>query len=552
MPRRFTFLAVAAVLALASLSPPAPAVAPTAERLPYKSPLDLEVDATGQRACVVLHTAGAIAIVDLRAGTVLREIPVGKRPVALDSVKSGVGSIFCEGSDEWITFYPEHEAILGLARHARFGSFRQTDGNVILERSRDLPSWVPSWHAWYAQRRRDWRAWEGELSPFGLYGNWWGPRASVFQWPKHRIPATQVTQGWLFNRLLWVDASGDHKKPRVGVLDGPHQGYADPGAAVESRDWKHVFVCCAGADVVLVLDRKKLPEHGQPMGAEEAMRADLPASRHYLRAVLPTPANPRRLALSGDGKILVVSNYLADSLTVIDAERLEVVRHIPLGGAPPGAARRGEILFNSGKMTAEGQFTCASCHPNGGSDGLTWDLERDGIGNFKKTKSLLGVKDTAPYGWHGSSPTLADRVRGTLRTLHRHEPTDAEVSDLVAYLESLPPPRPLPVLKVDQPAVARGQALFQGKGQCATCHHRVAFDDGKSHDIGTRGPTDTQDRFDTPALRGVARSAPYLHDGRAATLEEVFTKHNSQQRHGAAHTLTREELADLIAYLKSL
>ena len=55
------------------------------------------------------------------------------------------------------------------------------------------------------------------------------------------------------------------------------------------------------------------------------------------------------------------------------------------------------MLFNSAKVTQFGQFTCASCHPNGGADGLNWDLPRDGIGNFKNTKSLLGIKDTAPY-----------------------------------------------------------------------------------------------------------------------------------------------------------
>src|SRR5262249_39099275 len=119
--------------------------------------------------------------------------------------------------------------------------------------------------------------------------------------------------------------------------------------------------------------------------------------------------------------------------------------------------------------------------------------------------------------------------------------------------ESLPPPEPRPVRDEDKPAVARGKGIFEGKGQCITCHHRgVMLDDSKSHDVGTRGPTDTQDRFDTPALCGVAGNAPYLHDGRAASLDEVFTKHNPKQRHGAAHTLSEEELNDLIAYLKSL
>src|SRR5439155_15336728 len=147
-----------------------------------------------------------------------------------------------------------------------------------------------------------------------------------------------------------------------------------------------------------------------------------------------------------------------------DTVALKVVRHINLGGPAPDAARRGEVLFNSAKPTFSQQFTCASCHPDGGSDGLNWDLPRDGVGNFLNTRSLLGVRDTAPYGWHGSSPTLADRVAGTLRTLQRHEPQGTEVDDLVAYLKALDPPRALPRLKADAAAVARGQALFEGKG----------------------------------------------------------------------------------------
>src|SRR5262249_24061805 len=163
-----------------------------------------------------------------------------------------------------------------------------------------------------------------------------------------------------------------------------------------------------------------------------------------------------------------------------------------------------------------------------------------------------GIKDTAPYGWEGTSPTLADRVRGTLRTLHRHEPTADEVSDLGAYLQSLPPPPPLPVQEADKPARTPGNAIFEGRGTCIESHHRGGLDDGKSHNLGTRGPGDRTDRFDTPSLRGVARTAPYLHDGRAGTLEEIFSKHNPKQLHGAAHALSPDEMKDLVAYLKSL
>jgi cytochrome c peroxidase len=239
-------------------------------------------------------------------------------------------------------------------------------------------------------------------------------------------------------------------------------------------------------------------------------------------------------------------------------------------GVPPNdAVRRGEILFNSAKITFQGQFSCASCHPNGGADGLNWDLPRDGIGNFKNTKSLLGVKDTPPYGWLGTSPTLADRVLGTLRTVHRYEPSEAEVSDLVAYLESLPaPPSPLPLspkgrggesaplappgrgVGGEGEAIARGKALFEGKARCAVCHSGPAGDDGKIHDVGT-GTFPGEDRFNTASLRGLSQTAPYLHDGRAATLEEIFTKHNPKQRHGDAHKLSSDEFRDLMAYLRA-
>jgi YVTN family beta-propeller protein len=413
----------------------------------------------------------------------------------------------------------------------------------------------------------------------------------VGQRPRNEVPATQVAQGWVFVNAV------RRSHPLYGSfslpLDEPQRGYADPADVVVTPDLRQAFVACAGADTVLALDTSRMldyflstrpgnppapstraggepPPHPRPLAPEAGARGgrtppaavyrggeryalgDLTAGRRYVVARLSTQANPRRLALSGDGKTLVVSNHLADSLTVIDTATRTVVRHIPLGGPAPTPARRGEVLFHSGRMTFQGQFTCASCHPGGGADGLNWDLTRDGVGNFKNTRSLLGVKDTAPYGWEGTSPTLADRVIGTLRTLHQHEPAGTEVADLVAYLRSLPPPRPLPVKGGERGALARGRALFRGKARCAACHHGAALDDARAHDVGTRGPGDTTARFDTPALRGVARTAPYLHDGRAATLEAVFTAHNPRRRHGAAHLLGAEELADLIAYLKSL
>jgi YVTN family beta-propeller protein len=530
MLRRF-LSCLGLLLFLGSPLLPTPAEPPAPEGRPrYKSPLGLAVDEKGERAYVALHTAGAVAVVDLTAGKVLHEIPVGERPGRV-AVDDGAVQVLRAADEEVVTVDPAKRTVVRRAP-------------------------VPP-----AGRERD-----ALLAPFGLAHEPYqdslrkqgasnvrgsaltdGTLLFAHQRPRSEVPATQVAQGWVFTNALGVRAPYTFVAKAV-PLDEPQRGYADPSDVAYGR---HVFVACAGADAVVVVDPAKLFGYlSERLG--RYVSDDLTAGRGYVVTRLPTQANPRRLALSGDGKTLVVSNHLADSLTVIDAESLKVLRHIPLGGPEPDAARRGEVLFNSARMTFHGQFTCASCHPDGGSDGLNWDLTRDGVGNFKNTKSLLGVRDSAPYGWHGTSPTLADRVAGTLRTLHRHEPAGTEVEDLVAYLSSLPPPRPLPVKDADRDAVARGREVFQGKGQCSNCHHRAALDDGKAHNVGTRGDTDTQDAFDTPALRGVARTAPYLHDGRAETLEEVFTKHNPKGWHGAAHTLSKEELGDLIAYLKSL
>jgi len=391
----------------------------------------------------------------------------------------------------------------------------------------------------------------------GLAGQY-GDVLLVHQGPRTGIPTTQVAQGWVFtNALSTLFVPDDAAYPMSPVrapqiLDDPYESSADP-SDVLSLNGDIAFVGSAGADRVLVIRRDKGPwQHSWYNNAPWSRKEDLAGTRFHVRARLATQANPRRLALSGDGSTLVVSNHLADSLTVIDARKLRVVRHIPLGGPPPDAARRGQILFNSARMTFQGQFSCASCHPDGGSDGLNWDLTRDGIGNFLNTRSLLGVKDTAPFGWYGTSPTLADRAAGTLRHLHRHEPLPGELADLTAYLQSLPPPRPLPQAQKDRPARERGRALFDGKAGCARCHHAPTFQDGLTHDVGTATEQDPARQLDTPSLRGVARTAPYLHDGRAATLEEIFTHHNAARRHGYAHRLSEGELRDLVAYLKSL
>lgn len=391
---------------------------------------------------------------------------------------------------------------------------------------------------------------------------------------KSHLPSTQIEQGWVFtNAITYLSLAG----PPITVtlpLDLRTQGFANPEGVAVTPDGLKAYVAHAGADVVSVIDLRALLQVVAESAIKEVQQKavpsvvapeargylndDLRVTRRYVRKRIPVGANPRGIAVSPDGKSVAVANRLDDSLSLIDAAADSVVATISLlaSDVPPpqgedGLIRQGERLFHSGGLSFSGQFSCASCHPDGHADGLNWDLPADGFNNFQNTKSLLSTDGTAPYGWLGTSPTLRDRFTGTLRHLFQHEPTDFEAAALEACLTQLPIPESgaRPTAET-QSAVARGKALFEGKAGCRACHLGPKFTDRSLHDIGTGAGG--QGEFDTPALLRISTTAPYLHDGRAATLEEIFTKHNPSGLHGHAADLTRDELADLVEYLKSL
>jgi len=84
------------------------------------------------------------------------------------------------------------------------------------------------------------------------------------------------------------------------------------------------------------------------------------------------------------------------------------------------------------------------------------------------------------------------------------------------------------------------------------CHFPPLYTDRNMHDVGSRAPMDSHSKFDAPHLNNIYDSAPYLHDGKAATLEEIWTVHNPYDTHGVTNDMTKDQLNDLIEYLKTL
>jgi cytochrome c peroxidase len=97
----------------------------------------------------------------------------------------------------------------------------------------------------------------------------------------------------------------------------------------------------------------------------------------------------------------------------------------------------------------------------------------------------------------------------------------------------------------------RGNIIPAGN-RCITCHPAPYFTNRKLADVGTLALSDDSMKFDTPHLNNIYASAPYLHDGRATTLEEIWTRYNPNDKHGVANDLTKIELNELIEYLKTL
>lgn len=210
---------------------------------------------------------------------------------------------------------------------------------------------------------------------------------------------------------------------------------------------------------------------------------------------------------------------------------------------------QGAELFRRGRdfrMSTDGVLACASCHPEGRADGLTWRLGK----SILQTPILAGrVEGTAPYKWDGQDVNLkaslshtVDRLGGMSQRVRRRE-----FAALRAYILSMNAPRPATVTEPD--AVARGRELFVSKDlACDVCHDGDKLTDGQQYPIGKTRFGET----DTPSLVGLAHSAPYYHDGSAGDLRTLLTDRGTIHDMADLDSLTEVQIADLSAYLRTL
>lgn len=316
----------------------------------------------------------------------------------------------------------------------------------------------------------------------------------------------------------------------------------------------YLFVTLQGNDEVVVLD---------------ALAIDESTGLGSFVTRLGTGAAPQGVCTDADSGRTFVKNFTGRSVTALGTGDLFVTGNKAVGGTEvatvgseildPQVLLGKQIFYRGGdpRMSAEGYLSCATCHLDGGQDGRVWDFTGRGEG-FRNTTSLRSRAGMGQGNVHWSAnfdeiQDFENDIRGPFGGGGFLDDADfAATSDplgppksglspdldaLAAYVASLDrqtlPGSPFRQADGSMTAQgADGEMVFQNLG-CADCHQGAEFTDSTLgietlHDVGTLRTTSGNrlgqalDGIDTPTLRGVWSTAPYLHDGSASILEEVF------------------------------
>jgi YVTN family beta-propeller protein len=394
--------------------------------------------------------------------------------------------------------------------------------------------------------------------------------------PKNLVPEAQILQGGMVTHGFAVLETGIGGRSAFLLVDEPQRYFADACAVRFSPDGKRLYVTSSGVDTVTVIDWTKVTEilklAGGKIGVpdEEIRRLarHLGISSEYVLARIETGANPKGTVLSPDGSLLCVADRLSDDVSAIDAVNLAIRGKVDLGGPKVVTRlRRGAQLFNHARVSFQRQLSCTTCHPENHLDGLSYDIGLDGMGlNIVDNRTMRGIAATGPFKWNGKNPTIArqEGPRAGMLFFRSHGYEDEDNECVVEFIESLPllENRFRPERKYNE-FQRRGKVLFEraiatdGRyipvgNRCITCHPAPYYTDAMRHDVGSKASHDLDGEFDTPQLNNIYLQAPYMHDGRCYTLEEIWTVFNPDDTHGQTNDMTKEMLNDLIEYLKTL
>ena len=480
-------------------------------------PCGIAIAKDGRRAWVGLVSTGEVAEVDLVAKSVKRKIAVGHWPRYLtlnpDNTRLSVG---CAGDGEIVVVDTAKGEVLygeALSGGINLGHMQTSD--------------------------------DGEYAyfPWMIYRN-------------NPIDVSNIRRGWvLASRIGRVRLDGPSYREAIS-LDVPGKAIADPHGLAITADQKRLVVSASGTHELLVYRLQDLP-FVSTGGPGDLIDQRLLADRDLFYRI-ETGGRPMGLQIAADHRTVFVANYLDDSVQEVDLVSREVTREFHVGGPKEKSlARRGMEIFYDGRRSLDQWYSCATCHQDGGINSRPMDTWNDGTAlTPKMVLPLHNLPRTGPWTWHGWQTDLKAAMHKSLKdTMIGPPPSPGDAEAMIAFFGELQPP-PNPFRNEDgslSVAAERGRRVFESrKAACVHCHTGAFFTDGRIHDVGLGSDEDVYQGYNTPSLVGVYRKVRYLHNGRARTQERVLTDLHAPEKVAGEAPLTEQEVADLIAYLKSL
>jgi len=551
-------------------------------------PRTVAVDDAGLRAYVANRGSDSVSIVDLDAHAVIAEVVVGNRPYGVVVSPEGARLYVSEqGVDQVRVLDTTSYATLAvLPTHDRPSGLAISDDGETLYVTHLLTNIISildtRLHFVYLPLILKSESSNQSIGIQSPVSNLQYPASSVRLWsdsnlvqsillsPDGRRAYVPHTRSNTTNRALTFDTTvfplvslidlmmRQHlvgQQLDLGTLDPPGVGL--PFDAAVTPDGEELWVLNAASNDISVLD----------------------LTGNRLAAHIEVGDNPRGIVLSPDGATAYVNNTLAGTVSVIDTAAYSVTSVITVTDIPlPPTLLNGKRLFHTSddpRLSLAQWISCNTCHFEGEHDGRTWFF---GFAGPRNTTSLLGMVETYPLRWSGEWDESADSefanrkenfgsglIDGDMNCslsppdcVHQspNQGRSYDLDCLAAFIDSLQVPlspshaHGEPLTEAEQ----RGQILFNNPALgCVDCHPAPLYTDQQMHDVGTAtlderiGPA-----YDTPTLRGLYDSAPYFHDGSAATLYDAVTYPSPNGEHDVRALLSEAVIQDLVAFVMAL
>ncbi|MDO4586580.1 MAG: c-type cytochrome [Planctomycetia bacterium] len=504
------------------------------------TPMGIVLSTDQQKIYVCYRFNHCVAEIDAATLQELRRFPTLNEPV--DTV------VTLDGKTVYAANFLPHDPSNGADVAAEITSIDTETGNTKNIR---LPNGSSSMHGI-------------TLSPDGKYVY---TTAILARYP---LPTTQLERGWMNTNGFSIIDAEKREFINTVLLDDVDLGAANPWPIITSPDGTKVYVGLAGTHELCVVEIDKTHEklNALPKDEEEAKatRSTSTITANQVPQLLAFLVGlKKRIKLSGKAprSLATIDNkvycgmYYSDSICVIDMKaRRPKAKEFPLGPKPDMTPeRQGELYWNDATLCFQHWQSCASCHPDARTDALNWDLLNDGTGNHKNAKSLLFSVQTPPAMWHGVRETAEYAIRTGFRYILFAERPEDEYLKIDAYIKAMQPLQsPYLVNGELSESAKRGKELFESERiGCLKCHFGEFYTDLKMHDVGSKAPEyDHMDEFDTPTLREVWRTSPYMHDGRYVDMRDVFKEGNHGDVYGDISEMTDQEIDDLVEYVMSL